>query len=553
MKKNNCLLLLITALMFLISTCAKNGETGPQGPQGPIGPIGPQGPPGVNGTMIYSGDAAPSASTGVKGDFYIDLATDVLYGPKTDSGWGTGISLAGAPGKNGTNGTNGKNGTIIYSGNTPPPASTGTTGDFYIDLQTGIFYGPKTITGWPTNGILLGGNSGDLLGITTFTLNNYTPAVAGKISGDSITFSLPIKPGQDPGLIKPGIAFTKNAKFSPDTSIAQDFSTAVTYKVTAANGASMTYYAKATPPFNLKGKPTAPSALCLYYGYPSLVNGSNYDLDKAARVFAKFDVIVFGDHIYETSHGDHNNTIGIIARIKALKSGVKIFGYIDVGKSENLSSDKLYAAIDSWKAMGADGVFGDEFGTANGSPRSRQNMFIDYAHGKSMFVFANDSGVEDILGDYNGSPTHLKSGDYYLLENVLVSNGTINSLSSFYARANAAYFYMRTKNVSIAVSSSIPFANLNSSSNNTDAFKYSWCGTTMYGFDTFQFTDYDFSANSASGSNNVLYFFPNLFSTFGSYWKEFDWIKIDSPAKYERSTDLKTISITSDGKGQVTP
>ena len=35
--------------------------------------------------------------------------------------------------------------------------------------------------------------------------------------------------------------------------------------------------------------------LAIYYGYPSLVNGANGDLEKAARVFSAYDVVVLGD------------------------------------------------------------------------------------------------------------------------------------------------------------------------------------------------------------------------------------------------------------------
>jgi uncharacterized protein (TIGR02145 family) len=99
------------------------GPQGPQGPQGPIGPAGPQGlkgdtgargpvgptgPQGIagaNGKTILNGTTRPASALGTVGDFYINTATDSLYGPKTASGWGTGISLIGPKGSfpNGTN------------------------------------------------------------------------------------------------------------------------------------------------------------------------------------------------------------------------------------------------------------------------------------------------------------------------------------------------------------------------------------------------------------------------------------------------------------------
>ena len=58
---------------------------------------GEQGTPGQNGadgSKILAEDRAPQASDGVKGDYFIDKAAKIFYGPKTDAGWPTtGISL----------------------------------------------------------------------------------------------------------------------------------------------------------------------------------------------------------------------------------------------------------------------------------------------------------------------------------------------------------------------------------------------------------------------------------------------------------------------------
>ena len=96
------------------------GDTGATGPQGPIGltgpqglkgdtgvrgPVGTQGIAGTNGKTILNGITKPAISIGTVGDFYINTASDTLYGPKTTGGWGTGVSLIGPKGSfpNGTN------------------------------------------------------------------------------------------------------------------------------------------------------------------------------------------------------------------------------------------------------------------------------------------------------------------------------------------------------------------------------------------------------------------------------------------------------------------
>lgn len=41
--------------------------------------------------------------------------------------------------------------------------------------------------------------------------------------------------------------------------------------------------------------PLLPGKLAIYYGYPSLVNGSNGNLNVATEVFNDYDIVVFGD------------------------------------------------------------------------------------------------------------------------------------------------------------------------------------------------------------------------------------------------------------------
>lgn len=137
------------------------GPAGPQGPQGPPGSQGPQGPSGAAGTpgsQIYSGTGAPGASLGHNGDFYLDKQGYLLYGPKTNNAWGTPILLQGAQGIQGPQGPAGVPGSQIFSGNGAPSANIGNTGDYYLDKSTGNFYGPKSTSGWGSPVSLKGAN-----------------------------------------------------------------------------------------------------------------------------------------------------------------------------------------------------------------------------------------------------------------------------------------------------------------------------------------------------------------------------------------------------------
>lgn len=84
MKKINVALctLLCVVLLASMPSCKK-------------GDVGPKGQDGQNGSTILSGNGAPVAANGKNGDFYLDLSTMQLYGPKSDAGWGAGTTLKG--------------------------------------------------------------------------------------------------------------------------------------------------------------------------------------------------------------------------------------------------------------------------------------------------------------------------------------------------------------------------------------------------------------------------------------------------------------------------
>ena len=59
----------------------------------------------TQGSMILSGRGVPSAEKGQKGDYYLDLSSSELYGPKTKEGWGKSVlNLKGVKGDKGEKG-----------------------------------------------------------------------------------------------------------------------------------------------------------------------------------------------------------------------------------------------------------------------------------------------------------------------------------------------------------------------------------------------------------------------------------------------------------------
>ena len=144
------------------------GETGPQGCEGPVGatgaqgapgPAGPEGSPGADGRTILSGSGPPTESVGENGDFYIDTASEEIFGPKTDGDWGVGTSAVGPegpPGPQGEQGLPGTNGKTVLSGAGVPDPGLGSDGDFYLDTSSNTIYGPKSGGSWGGGTSLVG-------------------------------------------------------------------------------------------------------------------------------------------------------------------------------------------------------------------------------------------------------------------------------------------------------------------------------------------------------------------------------------------------------------
>jgi hypothetical protein len=122
------------------------------GNQGPQGEPGPQGSAGTDGRTVLNGTINPAYALGAMGDFYINTTSNQIFGPKTASGWGIGVSMIGAQGVDGR---------TILNGSTNPSFALGLVGDFYINTATSLLFGPKTSGGWG-NGLSLIGPQGPI-------------------------------------------------------------------------------------------------------------------------------------------------------------------------------------------------------------------------------------------------------------------------------------------------------------------------------------------------------------------------------------------------------
>src|SRR5688572_24963819 len=92
-----------------------------------VAPVGPPGPPG---TSVLHGVGAPAPTVGANGDFYINTDGYLLYGPKQSGAWPNGVSLIGQRGVPGDTGDTGADGRTVLYGLGPPESPTGADGDF---------------------------------------------------------------------------------------------------------------------------------------------------------------------------------------------------------------------------------------------------------------------------------------------------------------------------------------------------------------------------------------------------------------------------------------
>ena len=103
------------------------GATGPAGPQGATGAsgVGASGPAGARGNTVLAGSRNPLAADGVNGDFWINTATNTLYGPKALNAWpSAGTVLVGPQGPQGVQGVQGPQGPQGVKGDTGEKGAT---------------------------------------------------------------------------------------------------------------------------------------------------------------------------------------------------------------------------------------------------------------------------------------------------------------------------------------------------------------------------------------------------------------------------------------------
>lgn len=222
--------------------------------------------------------------------------------------------------------------------------------------------------------------------------------------------------------------------------------------------------------------------LAIYYGWPSGVNGA-FSVAGAIAVFKAYELLVLGSGLEEPSHGDHVNTVQIIAGLPK----VQVFGYVASTSDLALLKEK----IDKWVTMGVSGIFCDVFGYDFGLTRQKQNEIVDYIHLKGLSAFVNVWNPDDAFSPSGPETTHLGLGDWVLAESYQIINDNYQSTEDWLARSRKLVGYRKATGTKIAA-----VTTTDSGIFDVDKFDYAYFSSLLFNFDAFGWGEKNFSALS---------------------------------------------------------
>ncbi len=299
----------------------------------------------------------------------------------------------------------------------------------------------------------------------------------------------------------------------------------------------------------------APGNLLIYYGYPSLVNGANGNLTKAASTLGSYNDVVLGDKLELSSHPDHANTVKILA--SSAMANTKVFGYVDLGVStQNLSIKTMETDVSDWKTTGATGIFLDDFGYDYDTTRARQNTIVGYAHRLGLAVMANAYNPADAFGasvsanNPTGTPTALNSSDYYLYESYQVELGTYVSAANWQAKATQLATYQASIGFKVAAETTNNAAN----TFNQSEFNYAWYSALISGYSAVGWGEFNYAASTCVVPSAVPLVNPAPVAIGTSYLGSIVETQTPAGPVFTRNTNLGEIQVNTAGDaGSFTP
>lgn len=253
----------------------------------------------------------------------------------------------------------------------------------------------------------------------------------------------------------------------------------------------------------------APSRLAVYYGYPSLINGAAGQLDRSVATFGAYDVVVLGDGLEFASKAqgpgpgtaEHDFTIRLIERLHASPKQTRVYGYVDLGRSQQLSKVELTKRIGLWADMKADGIFFDEAGFDFGVRRERQNDAVSATHARGLSAFLNAFQPSDVFesavvplnsaggGNPSGIAPVIGRQDAVLLESFAVRLGVPVPAADLLSRTRAALAGRRQRGTKV-----YGIATGADTTDGATASPYGWWSAALLGIDGYGWSPANYGA-----------------------------------------------------------
>jgi hypothetical protein len=286
----------------------------------------------------------------------------------------------------------------------------------------------------------------------------------------------------------------------------------------------------------------APKSLLIYYGYPSLINGAQNNLAKAASTLGAYADVVLGDTLELSSNGDHADTTQILAN--PAMANTMVFGYVDLGVStENLSISQMETEISDWKSTGVKGIFLDDFGYDFNTTRARQNTIVQYAHSQGLVVMANAFIPADAFGNQvngnnpAGTATALNANDYYLYESYQIELGGYVAAGDWQTKASQLATYQAAIGFKVMAVTTASQANVF----NQAEFNYAWYSALLAGYTAVGWGELDYAADTDSVPSIV----PSVSPTSVAVGTAFTGGIIESGSLFTRNTNLGQVELNS--------
>jgi len=246
--------------------------------------------------------------------------------------------------------------------------------------------------------------------------------------------------------------------------------------------------------------------LLVYYGWMNSFNSAqnSWTPELVAQDMAKYDMVVLGDGVQDTGHGDYANTSVIIPRIKALNPECLIFGYV----TANQTYANFIAKAEGWDDLEIDGIFFDEAGYDYGSVatngRVAINAKIDYVHSLSdaSLCFMNAWKIEHMIGENEDASypdttwnsdvldSNLSVFDWYLLESFAITSAPAFEAKGLWASRGES---IQDCGLNIAALSVIS----DSDEDGQDKFDFVYTSAAMWNLDAAGTSDVNYGAGSA--------------------------------------------------------